>query len=227
MTLYLSLLHLSRKLPEWQQFDAYQAHQVVWKAFPDVPKGAERPFLFSLDDRGSYYSLLVQSTAKPRWDTLSGKPDIRVKAFDPTHIQTGTELRYFLRANPTVDRKYADGETRRVGIGLNRTLQAERMGVDPEEVPQREKQLTDWLKQRGEAGGFTVETCLAGPTITRQIWRTARPKRGERPMTLHEVELTGKLRVTNPEAFAQTLARGVGRGKAFGYGLLMVRPVGD
>lgn len=35
--------------------------------------------------------------------------------------------------------------------------------------------------------------------------------------------LTGQLRVTDPQAFAQLLARGVGRHRAFGFGLLLLR----
>jgi CRISPR system Cascade subunit CasE len=36
--------------------------------------------------------------------------------------------------------------------------------------------------------------------------------------------LSGRLRVTDTEAFAQLLARGVGRHRAFGFGLLLLRP---
>ena len=35
--------------------------------------------------------------------------------------------------------------------------------------------------------------------------------------------LTGQLRVTDPQAFAELLARGVGRHRAFGFGLLLLR----
>ena len=35
--------------------------------------------------------------------------------------------------------------------------------------------------------------------------------------------LTGQLRVTDPKAFAQLLSRGVGRHRAFGFGLLLLR----
>jgi CRISPR system Cascade subunit CasE len=37
--------------------------------------------------------------------------------------------------------------------------------------------------------------------------------------------LAGQLRVTNSQAFAQLLANGLGRHRAFGFGLLMLRPV--
>jgi len=37
--------------------------------------------------------------------------------------------------------------------------------------------------------------------------------------------LTGKLRVTDPQAFAQLIALGVGRHRAFGFGLLLLRSI--
>lgn len=40
-----------------------------------------------------------------------------------------------------------------------------------------------------------------------------------------DVALTGQLRVMDPQAFAQLLARGVGRHRAFGFGLLLLRSI--
>jgi CRISPR system Cascade subunit CasE len=40
-----------------------------------------------------------------------------------------------------------------------------------------------------------------------------------------DVVLTGQLRVTDPQSFAQILSRGVGRHRAFGFGLLLLRSV--
>jgi len=39
------------------------------------------------------------------------------------------------------------------------------------------------------------------------------------------VDFTGELQITDPEKFRQTLFQGMGRSKAFGCGLLMVRRV--
>lgn len=39
-----------------------------------------------------------------------------------------------------------------------------------------------------------------------------------------DVVMQGRLRVNDPDAFAQLLARGVGRHRAFGFGMLLLRP---
>lgn len=223
--LHLSLVHLPRDRP----IDLYQAHQLVWKAFPNSREG-ERPFLFSLDQRPSHHSILVQSTEAPAWDFLNDRGRVQTKTFDPRRIVTGSALRFFLRANPTVDRKgFRDGKKRRVAVGINPQLTFEQMGR-PDDAPNtpdevavwRRAQLLDWLDRKAEAGGFEVESAEPGPIVARKVVRSVRGR--ERPMTFHEVEFTGTLRVNGSEAFTRTLAAGIGRARAFGYGLLMVRP---
>jgi CRISPR system Cascade subunit CasE len=230
--LHLSLLRLPRALPRWRRFDPYHAHQLAWKAFADVPRG-ERPFLLSVDERGSHHSLLVQSTRSPDWAFLDGDANVRVKTFDPDHIPLGEPLRFFLRANPTVDRRgFHDGKKRRIAVGTNPDLAFQQMGR-PQDAPTtaveraewRNDQLRNWLQSQGDRGGFDVDACEPGPIVARRIVRTENGRPKGRPMTFHEVEFTGTLRVTDREAFARICARGLGRGKAFGYGLLMVRPV--
>lgn len=229
--LHLSLLQLPRSRKRWRQLSPYQAHQLIWKAFDGVPRG-ERPFLFSLDDRKLYHSLLVQSDRGPDWSFLNGDGQIRTKTFDPARHAAGARLRFFVRANPTVDRKgYRDGKTRRIAVGINPEQAFAQLGR-PNEAPNtlvekarwREQQLREWLERKGADGGFEIEEMAAGPIVPRTIGRDDRPARGRGPITIHEVELTGTLRVTDSAAFADTTARGIGRARSFGYGLLMVRP---
>jgi len=229
--LYLSLLQLQRDRSRWRHLDPYQAHQVAWKAFPDVPRDAgRRPFLFSLDERGPYYSLLVQSSRAPDWDFLDGR--VQTKILDPTRIPLDAPLKFFLRANPTVDREgFRDGKRRRVAVGINPEMAFQRMGR-PEDTPStpeeiaawREAELRTWLERRGPRCGFAVETCSTGPIVAGRITRFTNGRPRGRPMTFHEVEFTGTLRVIDRAAFAVTCREGLGRGRAFGYGLLMVRP---
>lgn len=226
--LSLSLLRLPRDHPRWRHIDPYQAHQLVWKAFPDVPRG-ERPFLFHLDTRAGHHSLLVQSTREPDWSGLNGAADVRTKRFDPS-APAGARMAFTLRANPTVDRRgYASG-TQRIGVGLNPEQAFRQMGragehpTAPEEVAAwRRSELLAWLKRRAAAGGFALEAAEPGPIVARTVSRN--PRERARPMTFHEVEFTGTLRITDPERFGRAVTLGLGRGRAFGYGLLMARPV--
>lgn len=228
--LHLSLLKLARDHPRWKHLDPYQAHQLAWRAFPDVARG-ERPFLFSLDARSRHHSLLVQSTRPPDWTFLHGDADVQTKPVSSDRIVEGTAFRFFLRANPTVDRRgFRDGKTRRVAVGTNPELVFRQMGrledapSSPKAVAEwRRQELREWLERQGERGGFQAETCEPGPIVSRRLVRMENGRPRGRPMIFHEVEFTGTLVVRDLAAFIQARAEGIGRGRAFGYGLLMVR----
>ena len=60
--------------------------------------------------------------------------------------------------------------------------------------------------------------------VTRKSQKSASDDaRHSRLVSGPDAVLTGQLRVTDPQAFAQLLARGVGRHRAFGFGLLLLR----
>ncbi|MFN3598091.1 MAG: type I-E CRISPR-associated protein Cas6/Cse3/CasE, partial [Rubricoccaceae bacterium] len=218
--LSLTLLRLPRDHPRWRHLDPYQAHQLIWRAFSDAP-GGERPFLFLLDTRGDYHSLLVQSTRPPDWSDLSGHASIRTKSFDPSGIPSGARMAFTLRANPTVDRRGYKSGTQRIGVGLNPAHAFRQMGR-PGEHPTtpdalaawRRNELLAWLARQADRGGFSIGSAEPGPIVARKISRGPRDR--TRPMIFHEVEFSGTLQVTDPAAFVRSVALGLGRGRAFG-----------
>jgi CRISPR system Cascade subunit CasE len=223
--LHLSLIQLPKASLNWRQVDPYEAHQVIWKAFPGVERGS-RPFLFNLNDRVSHHSLLVQSQEVPDWGFLDSSASVQHKSFDPNGIVSGTHLHYYLRANPTADRRgFSDGKTRRVAVGSNRAHLADQMGVSEADVPSREELLIEWMARKGEVFGFALQKCQPGPTVARRIIRHSDMRLRKPAMTIHEVEFTGLLQVEHPDQFARACTYGLGRARAFGYGLLMIRSV--
>lgn len=61
--------------------------------------------------------------------------------------------------------------------------------------------------------------------VTRQTQKVdAGAARSKRKVSGPDAVLTGHLRVTDAVAFAELVARGVGRHRAFGFGLLLLRP---
>jgi CRISPR system Cascade subunit CasE len=85
-------------------------------------------------------------------------------------------------------------------------------------VPKHQKQ---WLREQGEKHGFQV-TEESFDAVGQQWLHFLKGKERGRAVSLLAVTYEGVLRVTDPERFRETLCRGLGRGKAYGMGLLTV-----
>lgn len=77
----------------------------------------------------------------------------------------------------------------------------------------------EWLWAQAAKHGFVVSEGAFAVT-RKQTYHFK--KNGTRPVTLLAVTYEGVLQVTDPEAFKALLCEGVGRGKAYGLGLMTI-----
>ena len=78
-----------------------------------------------------------------------------------------------------------------------------------------------WLMDRAEKHGFLL--CEEGFSVVESRWlRFRKGTDGGRSVTLLSVTYEGMLTVTDSEAIVHTLIEGLGRGKAYGLGLLTI-----
>jgi len=206
----------------------YELHRTLQRAIP--PRNTER-MLFRVDsDTPSHPVVLVQSQAEPNWSELVfdgrwlAEPP-STKLFDPPkqpRIVTGQTLRFRLRANPTADRRLnpSDADSRRVGLW-----------TEPEQLK--------WLLRKFGAAGCEVrdleDAVAEGRPCSNVVvipeGRIVTGKKLELDGSVAEasgvaaVRFEGHLRVVDVDRFAVTIANGIGRSKAFGFGLLSIAPV--
>lgn len=90
---------------------------------------------------------------------------------------------------------------------------------------------TDWLVSRADYLGADLVTGGGEPSFTVSGIETVRFSRPEpheggrkRSVTLRRVQFDGNLRIHDAERLRDTLMHGIGRAKAFGCGLLTLRP---
>lgn len=84
----------------------------------------------------------------------------------------------------------------------------------------RESVYISWLGERLEgAASIDVQRCQLKDFRRSRVWRGAGRSSEGPDATLH-----GECVVVDPEAFASRLRSGVGRHKAYGYGMLILRP---
>jgi len=86
--------------------------------------------------------------------------------------------------------------------------------------------LENWLKAQGERLGFELAAGsdrLSKLQNSAYAWHSLNGK--GKKAGFSSIDFTGQLRVTDTEKFEQALFHGIGRSKAFGCGLLMIRRV--
>ena len=211
----------------------YSDHQFLWKFFP-AAAGHARDFLFRRIEpqggrqRALYYCVSDRPATAPH-------PAWRVacREYAP-RVREGDCLLFDLRVNPTQAHK-RNGKSRRDDVVMHakKRLLAERGVSRWADLPQADRpalyELADqavrsWLGDESPAGfaarhGFRVLDELRVDAYRQH--RIARS--GQAPITLSTVDLSGRLTVANSEKFTRALLCGVGRAKAFGCGLLLVR----
>jgi CRISPR system Cascade subunit CasE len=146
----------------------------------------------------------------------------------PPSFREGRRLQFELRACPVVRKASAgegpDGQTWREGQELDAFLST--AWENPEEDLSRDGVYRDWLARQFEIrGGAEVDRDSIAMTrfsIERMTRRNG-PDRTADTIKRPDVTLTGRLQVTDGDAFADLLRSGLGRHKSFGYGMLKVR----
>ncbi|WP_261717544.1 type I-E CRISPR-associated protein Cas6/Cse3/CasE [Streptomyces sp. FZ201] len=225
MTLYLSRLTphpASRQAQQELGAGTHHGslHRRVMSLFPDgVAEQARAHFgiLFRVEDtpRGSH--LLMQSNQPPdprrlpaQYGTLTTRPlaDL-LDALEP-----GLTLHFRCTASPV--RK--PGHTTRAHYNL------------PAVVPLNGAAADDWWQRQADNAGLKVLTLHSRPVDAARDWQyptgTAPADRARNSNRIHHhrVRFDGTAAVIDPDLLRTAIRNGIGRGKAYGCGLLSIAP---
>ncbi|WP_375456746.1 type I-E CRISPR-associated protein Cas6/Cse3/CasE [uncultured Methylobacterium sp.] len=173
--------------------------------------------------------------AAPEVSEALGLGALAAKAM-PGRFAAGTRLGFRTRIRPTV-RRDRDGDRTRT-----REHDAYLAAVEAYPVEDgrgtapvsRGEVYRDWLARQLAAGGAGLEgAALDAFRLTRTLRRGRDRALRQIPPSSAVMQgaaghpdavVTGTLSVRDPDAFATLLARGVGRHRAFGFGMLLLRP---
>lgn len=248
MNLYLSRLLLNPRSRQVMSELAhpYEMHRTLMRAFPEatnperVKAREEFGVLFrpELDDAPDIVKVYVQSLIEPDWAFLDGlqdylcndteMPGYEYKDIMPAYrkIENEQVFSFRLRANPTKRIARRDDPMRGKRVELR-----------------RENEQFEWLIRKGQGsndmpGGFELVmkevTDVDGEVqlVPRVNANSEGKQKGQkrdaprgRKTTHFAVLFDGLLRITDKEAFLETVIRGIGTGKGYGFGLLSVAPV--
>lgn len=228
--MYLSKLLINIYSREFRRdhADIRQMHRTVMSGYPDLPNNTparqSQAVLWRLDGTHRGFIQYIQSLGKPDWSRLPADyltEPAQVRGLQPVldAIAPGRRFAFRLVANPV--RTITRPPDRRPTRPGNRT-----QGI---KVPLRNphKQL-EWLIRKGEQHGFVIPTGSDGrpdaapsPCLT----LIAHKQAGDRgPITIEPVRFEGRLIVTDIAAFTDAIRTGIGRGRAYGCGLISLAP---
>ncbi len=149
-------------------------------------------------------------------DERDGLSGLLIRPF-PQNWQTGQMLGFKVRVRPVVRK-----ENRELDAFLSVAIR------QPDVQLTREAVYRDWLIQQLSDAAELLESNLVEFSLTSVIRRAASGREGTRikqSVTGPDVVFAGVLQVRDGAAFAQLLARGIGRHRAFGFGMLLLKPV--
>lgn len=184
-------------------------HSWVEECFPDEFKDKTRSRKLWRTDHlyGKNYLLLV-SENKPDLNILEKfgvKGTALTKDYDPflEKLEDNLDARFKVVLNPTVSIKTNEDKSSRGKI-----------------VPLKASEFSDFLIARSEKNGFSLneEDFL----ITERSIVSFKHNKNSKKINLDRVTYEGKLTISNKEKFVETLTSGIGKKKAYGFGLMTV-----
>ena len=207
-----------QKLSNLSHVGAY--HNWVESAFTSERKeevdGHRNRHLWRLEELNGKQYLLIVSANRPNLDVLESygiAGSAVTKNYDSflDNLYDGESLLFKLVANPTLKKAIPGKKQGRI-------------------IPVKPSELNTWLLNKQDQFGFEIEK---DTFQNYQVQVTHKGKKllyhkkdnNRKQVLLSEVTYEGILKITNIKKFKDALISGIGREKAYGFGLLTVAPI--
>ena len=193
--------------------DPYQRHKIIWQLFNTNDLPQKRDFIFHYnEDKHEFYIVSPFKPKKTHWSI------IEIKQYDPK-LRSNMLLRFKTQVNATIDTKDLFSQKK---IRTDVVIHAIKVARHKNQLFSRNELIQssalNWLKNREKMGGFLVQHAVASSYQQYQLWKSSKRK-----LSFSTIELEGMIKVTNPNLFKNILFHGLGRKRAFGYGLMFVK----
>lgn len=246
MTLPLYLMHCQpdpRRLTVWAarhglhspQGDlGYALHALLRAAFGEqAPQPfsyqGERSGLLAYSQLGAQELTELAALAPPDVAAALGLdagpdcPGLSARAF-PQQWRAGAVLGFEVRVRPVQRSKDRERD-----VFLAAVEQAKAAGEEQTAPLQREAVYTRWLEEQlaAQDAARLLDATMRRFQLTDVVRRTqpdADDGRKRRQVGGPDAVFTGHLQIQDPAAFAALVARGLGRHRAFGFGMLLLKP---
>lgn len=206
--MFASVLHLDRKaISSLGIGDPYSLHRAVYSLYEDVRTEQEKKssvssgFLYADqggDDKGR--KILMLSNRKPA-ESINGYGQVLTKEIPPRFLES-PRYRFSTIVNPT--RRSA--LTARL-VPIKDREEIERWFAD--------RAIRDWGFEASQESSFVERV------------NVLQFQKNNRQITVMQAHVQGVLTVTDREKFVKSFTEGIGRGRAYGCGLLQLTPIAE
>lgn len=187
----------------------YRRHQLTYRVFCKDADDTRR-FVYRFDLHSNPPTMWVVSEDLP-----NGNADelwhVESKAYRPD-IRSGDMFEFKLKANPT--HKTPDGKRHSIITHANKN--------NRDDYESKAELIQDvgegWITRKGYSHGFKVLSVQVG-SHRRETWSD----KSNRLATINTLDYNGYLVVEDVGKFQNVLFRGIGRSRAFGCGMVMVK----
>lgn len=148
-------------------------------------------------------------------DSTPHGPGLLIRPF-PKTWKAGQILGFEVRIRPIVRK-----DTKEWDAFLSASIR------EPDSVLSRESVYREWLSRQLGSVATLLEAQMTEFRLADVIRQTAPSRDGsrqKRPVSGPDAVFSGVLQVRDEAAFATLVARGIGRHRAFGYGMLLLKP---
>jgi CRISPR system Cascade subunit CasE len=202
---YASVLRLSRNdIKTLKIKDAYSLHKTIYGLFEDVRNDAakqasESSGILWVDKGGDFHSrqILLLSDRKPHQTPQFGEVESKI-----------------------IRSSFVEHETYGFEITLNPSKRNKNTGKI-ESIRKRDDIMLWAIERAQKSWGFEIHP----NHLQVQINPVLQFDKSGKTITHNSAFLKGELRVTDQQAFTKSITHGIGRGKAFGFGLLQIVPL--
>jgi CRISPR system Cascade subunit CasE len=210
MSLFASVLHLDRSAVKALRItDAYSLHRVIYSLYEDVRDAEQKQTstpsgILYVDQGGDYKGrkVLMLANREPKSCIDGAFGEVVVKVIPDDFLEHDL-YRFKVVVNPT----RRDSESRKL-VAIR--------GRD---------EISKWFLERAVSSwGFEVSPRhLQVDKIEVQKFKD----KNQNLVTIGQAHMQGLLRITDRELFNRSFSQGIGRGRAYGCGLLQIVPIID
>ncbi len=206
--------------------NSYREHQMLWQLFDSDPD-AKRDFLYRQvieHGRVKYYVLSRRMPIDKTGIWCIDPP----KVYNP-RLSEGQKLSFMLRANPVITVATVDGKKQRHDVVMQ-----EKKRIGYKQIPEKERQPLQQLVQQSSMKWLTARMGINGFSLEPQQviadgyqqYRSSINKQ-QHLIRYSTVDFQGILTVTDIDLFRKALFSGIGKSKAFGCGLLLIKRISN